>query len=277
MRRRRPRNWLGPVFALGVACGAALLWMLLEHRPALWPGAPAPGVASVPVDAPAERAAPAQADPRSAGAVTTIPLPPRVPAPTTPDREDAVPPVASALPAAVGADAAAPPAGAEPAIALPASALLLPVSGVRAEDLQDTYADARGDGRRHDAIDIMAPTGTPVLAVDDGTIAKLFNSKPGGLTIYQFDPRAEHAYYYAHLDRYADGLREGQRVRRGDVIGFVGASGNANPAAPHLHFAIFLLGPEKNWWQGTPVNPYALLGGVPARPSGAGEHSPGGP
>lgn len=143
----------------------------------------------------------------------------------------------------------------------PDLALLIPVSGISAAQLSDTFTDARGQGRSHDAIDIMAPTGTPVLAVDDGVIVKLFNSKPGGLTIYQFDDDAELAYYYAHLDRYADGLTEGQSVERGDLIGYVGYSGNANPAGPHLHFAIFILGPEKNWWQGTPINPYPHLGG----------------
>jgi murein DD-endopeptidase MepM/ murein hydrolase activator NlpD len=138
--------------------------------------------------------------------------------------------------------------------------LLIPVSGVTAAQLSDTYTDARGQGRSHDAIDIMAPTGTPVVAVDDGVIVKLFNSKPGGLTIYQFDDDAELAYYYAHLDHYAEGLSEGQTVARGDLIGYVGYSGNASPDGPHLHFAIFILGPEKNWWQGTAINPYPHLG-----------------
>ena len=105
----------------------------------------------------------------------------------------------------------------------------------------------------------MAPRGTPVVAVDDGKVVKLFNSKPGGLTVYQFDPDEKLAYYYAHLDRYAPGLAEGTVVKRGDVIGYVGSTGNANPDAPHLHFAVFVLGPEKRWWQGTPINPYPLL------------------
>jgi len=137
--------------------------------------------------------------------------------------------------------------------------LLVPVRGVSANELSDTYTQARANGRSHDAIDIMAPTGTPVLAVADGIIAKLFLSKPGGLTIYQFDRGEQYAYYYAHLNAYAPMLVEGQTVQRGDVIGFVGYSGNANPAAPHLHFAIFILGPEKRWWQGVPINPYPAL------------------
>jgi len=95
-----------------------------------------------------------------------------------------------------------------------------------------------------------------VLAVDDGKIVKLFNSKPGGLTVYHFDPTGKHVYYYGHLDKYAPGLAEGQTVKRGDLIGYVGYTGNANPRAPHLHFAILVLGPEKKWWQGTALNPY---------------------
>lgn len=105
----------------------------------------------------------------------------------------------------------------------------------------------------------MASTGTPVVAVDDGVIVKLFDSVPGGLTVYQFDAAGELAYYYAHLDRYAANLKEGQEVARGQLIGYVGATGNADPVAPHLHFAVFLLGPEKQWWKGTPINPYPLF------------------
>ena len=143
-------------------------------------------------------------------------------------------------------------------------ALLLPVQGIAASALRDTFGDGRGGGQRgHEAIDILAPTGTPVLAADDGRIAKLFLSQPGGITIYQFDPTGRFAYYYAHLARYADGLAEGQTIRRGAVIGYVGASGNASADAPHLHFAIFRLGPQKQWWKGEPVNPFAYLGGKP--------------
>jgi peptidoglycan LD-endopeptidase LytH len=105
----------------------------------------------------------------------------------------------------------------------------------------------------------MAARGTPVLATADGKVVKLFTSKPGGLTVYQFDPDERYAYYYAHLDRYAEGLAEGQTLRRGDLVGYVGSTGNASPDAPHLHFAIFRLGPERQWWKGTPVNPYPFL------------------
>ena len=137
--------------------------------------------------------------------------------------------------------------------------LTLPVDGIDRGDLRDTFADARGGGRAHEAIDIMAPRHTPVRAVEDGTIQKLFESAAGGLTIYQFEPSGTFTYYYAHLDRYADGLAEGQTVKRGDIIGYVGSTGNAAPHAPHLHFAIFRLGPERQWWRGEPINPYPIL------------------
>src|SRR5204862_4412166 len=100
---------------------------------------------------------------------------------------------------------------------------------------------------------------TPIRAVEDGTIAKLFNSKAGGITIYQFDPDRAFCYYYAHLQRYAPGLHDGQQVSRGDIIGYVGTTGNAPPDTPHLHFAIFQLGADKRWWQGRPIDPYLVL------------------
>lgn len=98
-----------------------------------------------------------------------------------------------------------------------------------------------------------------MYAVDDGKLAKLFTSVPGGLTVYQFDPDGRLAYYYAHLDRYADGLREGMTLRRCDLLGYVGTSGNAPADSTHLHFAVFRLGPERQWWKGTAINPYAAL------------------
>jgi murein DD-endopeptidase MepM/ murein hydrolase activator NlpD len=137
--------------------------------------------------------------------------------------------------------------------------LEMPVAGVRPSALQDTFSDSRALGRAHEAIDIMAPKGTRVFAVEDGTIAKLFRSVAGGITIYQFDPSGEYTYYYAHLDSYASGLREGQIVKRGQTIGYVGSTGNASESAPHLHFAIFKLGPDHKWWQGEAINPYPLL------------------
>lgn len=137
--------------------------------------------------------------------------------------------------------------------------ILIPVRGIRASQLKDTFAEARGGGRRHRAMDILAPRGTEVVAAVDGTIRKLFTSKAGGVTIYQFDASEERVYYYAHLDRYADGLAEGQFVKQGTVIGYVGTTGNAPPGTPHLHFAIEELTAEKLWWKATPVNPYPLL------------------
>lgn len=137
--------------------------------------------------------------------------------------------------------------------------LELPVQGVKPKELRDTFSEARGSSRAHEAIDIMAPRRTPVLAAQDGTVVKLFTSKAGGLTIYEFDPSKTFSYYYAHLDGYAPGLREGQTVHRGEVIGYVGSTGNASPDAPHLHFAIFRLTPERQWWKGEPINPYPVL------------------
>lgn len=136
--------------------------------------------------------------------------------------------------------------------------LEIPVEGVDDDELYDSYSDARGT-RVHEAIDIMAERGTPVRAVEDGTTKRLFTSKAGGLTIYQFDPSNTYCYYYAHLDAYADTLREGMPVKRGDVIGYVGSTGNASNDTPHLHFAIFKLTSEKQWWKGEPINPYPIL------------------
>lgn len=140
---------------------------------------------------------------------------------------------------------------------LSARTLAIPVAGVRGEDLGDTFEDRRGHGP-HEGLDIIAARRTPVVAVDDGTIVKLFASVAGGLTIYQFDPDGLYAYYYAHLEAYADTMREGMTVRRGDTIGYVGSSGNGGET-PHLHFAIFKLGLEKRWWEGTPLNPYPII------------------
>jgi murein DD-endopeptidase MepM/ murein hydrolase activator NlpD len=142
---------------------------------------------------------------------------------------------------------------------LTARHLTIPVEGVRAEALVRSYYDPRSGGREHEALDILAPRNTPIVAVEDGSVAKLFLSKAGGNTIYQFDPGRDYCYYYAHLERYADGLREGAAIHRGEVIGFVGTSGNAPKNTPHLHFAIFRLTAEKHWWEGTPIDPYEIL------------------
>lgn len=189
-------------------------------------------------------------------------------------RRDAGEPVAVAPPAAPPATAPAPlkepvilQAKAPPIEAAPAATqtgdaptgLLLPVQGIQPSQLRDTFTDARSEGRVHDAIDIMADAGTPVLAVADGTVEKLFDSERGGLTIYQFESSGRWCYYYAHLQRYADGLAEKQAIKRGEVIGYVGSTGNASADAPHLHFEVHVLGPEKQWWKGESINPYPLL------------------
>jgi murein DD-endopeptidase MepM/ murein hydrolase activator NlpD len=134
----------------------------------------------------------------------------------------------------------------------------LPVEGITAANMRDTF-DEIHSGHPHEAIDLPAPRGTPVHAVVSGTIRRLFLSRPGGNTIYEFDDTGAYCYYYAHLDRYAEGLREGMRVGRGELIGFVGSTGNAAPESPHLHFTIFELGPEKLWWKGKAINPYPAL------------------
>jgi murein DD-endopeptidase MepM/ murein hydrolase activator NlpD len=136
--------------------------------------------------------------------------------------------------------------------------LRLPIDEADVEQMKGHFAQPRG-ARRHEAVDILAPRHTPVRAVEAGTIAKLFYSKAGGTTIYQFDPSRRFTYYYAHLDAYAPGLREGQPVSGGDVIGYVGTTGNAPANAPHLHFAVFELTPDKRWWEGRPIDPYLVF------------------
>jgi murein DD-endopeptidase MepM/ murein hydrolase activator NlpD len=220
------------VFLAGLLLGANVVYFALRH---------------------AEPRATASAPP---AAVPIVAPPASVPAPA---QVTAAKPVPAAQPSATASIPASPMPDATAAIG--PTGLLLPVAGVRPGQLVDTYADARSEGRVHDAIDIMAPRGTPVLAASDGSVAKLFASERGGLTVYEFDPTATWVYYYAHLDRYAEGLAEGRVLHRGDVVGYVGSTGNANPDAPHLHFEISRLGPEKHWWQATPVNPYPLLGG----------------
>jgi murein DD-endopeptidase MepM/ murein hydrolase activator NlpD len=142
--------------------------------------------------------------------------------------------------------------------ALRARSLGLPVEGMDVALLRDGFAEARGP-RVHRALDILAPRGTRVLAVDDGILKKLFTSTGGGLTIYQFDPSETFCYYYAHLDAYAPFLEDGTVVRKGDVIGYVGTTGNAPPDTPHLHFTVFKLSPSRRWWEGSPINPYPLF------------------
>ena len=137
--------------------------------------------------------------------------------------------------------------------------LIIPVAGVRADQLIDTFSASRSEGRTHDAIDIMAPADTPVLAAANGQIQKLFQSERGGITIYQLSADQKLIFYYAHLARYADGLTEGKQVRQGDVIAYVGDTGNAGPGNYHLHFSIAAVSDPKRYWEGTNINPYPLL------------------
>jgi len=143
----------------------------------------------------------------------------------------------------------------------PTPALTMPVVGIRAGALVDTFTQARQGGARiHDAIDIVAPRGTPVVAAAPGRVEKLFLSKPGGITVYVRSPDRTLIYYYAHLDGYAPGLAEGQNLSAGAPLGFVGSTGNADPAAPHLHFAILRTTPQARWWEpSVAINPYPLL------------------
>jgi len=218
-------------FALGAATVLLIVW--------LYGGSQGGSQGGGTVSAPPAR------EPAAASPMTSAP------APATP--QPAAPPAAAVPPGAT------PPLLARPADDLAERDLLVPVQGVPRTGLQDTYDDARGQGRVHNAIDIMATRGTPVLAVEAGRIAKLFTSKLGGLTIYQYDPTETYCYYYAHLDRYAPGIKEGDQVSRGQVIGYVGSTGDASPDGPHLHFEITRLHADKKWWKGDAINPYPIL------------------
>lgn len=271
MSRKPGERPVGLAVFGGFVLGAATVLLIVWAYGARWRGdqqaaAPAPSASS-----PAPAARPAPVTPAGAQAPAPAPAYPSTPA-APPNLPTAAPPPAP-LPVPAPSGSPTPPARQpDPAeIAdLTRHQLLLPVQGIRPEALQDTFTDARGGGARaHEALDIAAPRNTPILAVEDGKIAKLFVSKLGGLTVYQFDPTTTYAYYYAHLERYAEGLKEGDPVRRGQVLGYVGTSGDAPPDAPHLHFAIMLLTPEKHWWQGTALNPFPILrqSGTTASPS----------
>jgi murein DD-endopeptidase MepM/ murein hydrolase activator NlpD len=139
--------------------------------------------------------------------------------------------------------------------------MMVPVSGVPASTLYDNYDEVRGGTRKHEALDIPAPRGTPVLSAANGRVLKLFNSKAGGLMVYAADSTERFILMYAHLDAYQPGLADGQPLLRGQQIGIVGTTGNAPPGVPHLHFAIARSSDVKQWWKGAPVNPYPLLSG----------------
>ena len=256
------------VFAVGFVAGAAAAYAILGRAPA-----ETPPRAAEPVTAPAE--------PPSAG-VSPGSAASGAPAPAAPDMAAAWPaPAAAELaplswpsPSAIPGDstdhlmdptAFAPPADLRPAeipdvsdfARLRSRGLRVPVEGFDLRGLRDNFAEKRG-ARVHEAIDLLAPRGTPVVAVDDGVVKKLFTSAAGGLTVYQYDPGETYSYYYAHLDRYAEGLAEGKFLKKGDRVGYVGTTGNAPPGTPHLHFTIYKLPADKKWWEGTPINPYPL-------------------
>jgi murein DD-endopeptidase MepM/ murein hydrolase activator NlpD len=148
----------------------------------------------------------------------------------------------------------------DPIADLRARQLRLPIDDANVETMAGDFAEQRAAGGHiHEAVDILAPRHTPIHAVENGVIAKLFFSKAGGTTVYQYDPSERFCYYYAHLERYAEGLAEGQHVARGQVIGYVGTSGNAPPNTPHLHFAIFELNANRRWWEGTALDPYLVF------------------
>ncbi len=158
----------------------------------------------------------------------------------------------------------APRPAAEPALPVPATGLIVPVAGVHAHQLRDSYDAPRSGGRTHQAIDIPAPRGTPVLAATDGIILRLHSGPVGGNAIYHLDADGRTRYYYAHLDRYLASLAEGQPVFRGQVIGYVGDTGNAGRGNYHLHFSIAILDDPRRWWEGTNLNPYPILRGLSA-------------
>lgn len=235
------------LFVLGGICGAIVMLFLMAQRSPM-PGfdetaaRPPPTAVIAPASNPASAPTTAQTIPIVSDAIAdAVQEPMPTGTPTNPE------PGTDATPATAG---------------LPSpQSLLIPVEGINANQLTDTFGDARAAGKNHDAIDIMAPKGTRVLAAADGKVVKLFSSVRGGLTVYEFDPSETFAYYYAHLDSYAPGVAEGKQITRGDLIGYVGSSGDASPAAPHLHFGIFVLGQEKHWWHGTAINPYPILSG----------------
>lgn len=175
------------------------------------------------------------------------------PAPTAPSTGTMVP-----IPGPVGT-VNPPPVTPEAMAGLAARHIVVPIAGIPAAKLPDTFNETRGGTRRHEALDILAPRNTPVHSVDEGSVIKLFTSKAGGVTIYAADPTGHYIYYYAHLDHYAPGLHEGQPLHRGDVIGYVGSTGDASADAPHLHFAIALSNNVKEWWKGTAVDPTPVL------------------
>jgi len=215
---------------------AAFDLLLLVFRLGFYVRRDAAPTSSVPTEA--------QSSPRASPEVMAPPITPLPPAPPvgqeTPDDRDVARP-------------------AETPVSIKPGALTIPVAGVRPEQLRDTYNEARSEGRTHNALDIMASCGTPTVAATAGKIVKLFQSARGGITIYQLGADNRTVYYYAHLARYADGLTEGRLAQQGEVIGYVGDTGNVVPGGCHLHFAIWMAPDPKRYWNGENINPYPLL------------------
>ena len=213
---------------------------------------PAPrGIEPPRVTATPESAVPPSATPTPEA---SAPAPPSAAPPSPPP-----PPLASEPSSAPAPLTAASPVGEADIAALKLKALLIPVAGVRANQLRDTFNDGRSEGRQHEALDIMAAAGTPVLAAADGKVVRLFQSQKGGITLYQADSSGLYFYYYAHLQRYADGVSEGKDIKRGDVIAYVGDTGNAGAGNYHLHFAISKPLTPGKWSGGAPINPYPFF------------------
>lgn len=140
--------------------------------------------------------------------------------------------------------------------------LQLPVAGISPASLEDSFDQPRDGERKHNAIDIMAPRGTPILSADDGLVLRLSNNALGGTSLFTVDPAGRVVYYYAHLDRYQDGIVAGKQLAKGDTLGFVGTTGNAPKNLPHLHFQIMQMPADRKYWSGEPIDPFTLLGGV---------------
>lgn len=238
---------MGSGLALGFGAGVLALGLFLYGTDRLRLGEPAV------VSAPVSNATPTITPPDTsmpAAQATALPPPPN-PALT------AAPPAMQSMPLNGKLDTPTDSAAAASSLG---GSIGLPLRGLKREAIQDTFNDTRGGGTRHEASDIMAPRGTPVMAVVEGNVVKLFNSKKGGITVYQYDNAQKFCYYYAHLDKYVEGLKEGMLLRKGDVLGYVGSTGDAQANNPHLHFSILELGPDKHWWEHTTaVNPYPVL------------------
>ncbi len=189
------------------------------------------------------------------------PAPPVTPSPTppTPPTPAPIPTQVSPSPSPSLRPSPTPSAPAPPSAVSVSSSFIIPVVGIQAQQLHDTFNDARSEGRVHEAIDIIAPQETRVVAAADGKIVKLFTSEKGGITIYQLSSDQTLVLYYAHLARYAEGITEQQQVRQGDLLGYVGDTGNAQPGNYHLHFAVWQIADPKHFWNGSNLNPYDLL------------------